>query len=92
MPKMTEEKKLRRQVAKVPHEHMLLWNLRACRNNALYAPFEDSRAIAAKLIPMYEDELRVRGHDVPAIVTDELLAACLDRMVARGDCKPREDK
>lgn len=84
---MNEDKKLRRQVAKVPHEHMLLWNLRACRSNALYSPWEDQKAKAAKLVPIYEEELKARGHEVPAIVTDEVLSECIARMVEKGEAK-----
>lgn len=89
--RMTEEQKLRLHIAGTPHEHMLLWNLRAVRNNAIYSPWADQRAKAAKQVPMYEDELRKRGYSVPAIITDDDLNACLDRMIARGECRPRED-
>lgn len=52
-----------RKLKKV-HVHMLVWNLRAMRNNAVYCPFEESRreyqALLEKYGPLYEAELRER--------------------------------
>lgn len=89
---MASEKELRtmrKRVSKTPHEHMLLWNLKACRGNAKFHPFADSRERNVLLVPMYEDELRSRNYEVPENITTEVLDKCLDRMVADGRCKPK---
>lgn len=72
------------------HQHVLLWNLRASRDNAVHAPEGSGwRETAPKLIAKYEAEFARRGLPVPALDTTEeqwevLLAKALQPTAATG--------
>ncbi len=62
------------------HVHMLLWNLKAARNNAKYAPEGSGwRTEAPRQIQEGEAELRRRGLPVPGqAMTEEEWGALLE--------------
>lgn len=71
---MSNERKAKTAAKKAQkvHTHLLLWNLRALRNNVAYAPelYEGYRQSFIEnhdaLAPIYEAELKARGITVPA--------------------------